>query len=194
MTFKRIFSPNISESTRFCWTLGSQERRVLCFEKGTLFPDSFVLPWKRPSWERLKGLETTSQRALLGNMANTEHSSCSYVNFVKIVRRNKYLWLLASKANAMCAHSGLQTIVLFGNTVYSSQSLLIRLNSYAAMEGLLLLKTWPWHQDLTPLCCILAPQLAQHKTLGRLSSFVHSFIKTKTRTRCISLYSRNTHW
>jgi hypothetical protein len=77
VTFKRIFSPDILDSTRFCWTLGSQVRRVLCFEKGTLFPDSFVLPWKRPYWEHLKGLEATSQNALLGNMANAEHKSLS---------------------------------------------------------------------------------------------------------------------
>ena len=126
VTFKRIFSPNIWESTRFCWTLGSQERRVLCFEKGTLFPYSFVLPWKRPSWERLKGLETTSQRVLLGNMANAEQQ------LVKIVPRNKHLWLFASKANAI---SDIRTP---NRWILHTKS---PLNFYfAAMESLLLLE------------------------------------------------------
>jgi hypothetical protein len=35
--------------------LGSHDRRVFFFEKGTLFPYCFVFPWNRPSCDRLKG-------------------------------------------------------------------------------------------------------------------------------------------
>lgn len=137
VTFKRIFSPNIWESTRFCWTLGSQERRVLCFEKGTLFPDSFVLPWKRPSWERLKGLETTSQRALLGNMANAETTAvcqncAKEQSFVSVCIKGLCHLFWAGRPNS--------------ESLFSSGFCTLKtpLNFYsAAMEGLLLLERGP---------------------------------------------------
>lgn len=64
-----INSCKTSEKSRLEWTFGSQVRRVLCFEKGTLFPYCFILPWKRPSWERLNGALTISNRGKEGNMA-----------------------------------------------------------------------------------------------------------------------------
>lgn len=66
----RIKSPIMSDCSRLCWILGSQVRRVLCFEKGTLFPYCFILPWNKPCWDRLKGWDTTSHNALLGNIGD----------------------------------------------------------------------------------------------------------------------------
>ena len=68
----RIRSPIISDCNRLCWTLGSQVRRVLCFENGTLFPYCFILPWNKPCWDRLNGWDTTSHNALLGNIGDGE--------------------------------------------------------------------------------------------------------------------------
>ena len=68
----RIKSPIISDCNRLCWTLGSQVRRVLCFENGTLFPYCFILPWNKPCWDRLKGWDITSHNALLGNIGDGE--------------------------------------------------------------------------------------------------------------------------
>ena len=49
---------------------GNQVLRVFFFEKGTLLPYSFVFPWKRPSWDRLKGRDTASKSlGILGNIA-----------------------------------------------------------------------------------------------------------------------------
>jgi hypothetical protein len=45
-------------------------RRVLCFECGTLFPYCLVLPWKRPSWERRKGVEILDSEASIGGVEN----------------------------------------------------------------------------------------------------------------------------
>jgi hypothetical protein len=45
-------------------------RRVLCFECGTLFPYCLVLPWKRPSWERRKGVEILESEARIGGVEN----------------------------------------------------------------------------------------------------------------------------
>ena len=74
VSLTRIRSPIISEGNRLCWTLGSQVRRVLCFEKGTLFPYCFILPWNKPCWDRLKGWDTTSHNVLLGNIGDGENS------------------------------------------------------------------------------------------------------------------------
>ncbi len=68
VSFIRKFCPRVSEKRRLLWTFGSHVRRVLCFELGTLFPYCFILPWNRPSCERLKGVLTTSQRGIEGNM------------------------------------------------------------------------------------------------------------------------------
>jgi hypothetical protein len=53
--FTRTISPRASEKRRLLWMLGSQDRRVLFLENGTLFPYCFVFPWNRPSCDRLNG-------------------------------------------------------------------------------------------------------------------------------------------
>ena len=75
----RINSPIISECNRLCWTFGIQVRRVLCFEKGTLFPYCFILPWNKPCWDCLKGWDTTSHNALLGNIGYGGNGKCVIV-------------------------------------------------------------------------------------------------------------------
>ena len=55
VSFTRTCSPSTSEKRRLDCTLGSQVRRVFFLEKGTLLPYCLILPWKRPSWARLKG-------------------------------------------------------------------------------------------------------------------------------------------
>ena len=143
VTFKRIFSPNILDSTRFCWTLGSQVRRVLCFEKGTLFPESFVLPWKRPSWERLKGLETISQSALLGNMANAK------------VRNT---WVSSKLCRGICDYLYQRPMAFV--LQWPNRSHLI---TQSLFEFLLcchrkrsIVKTWPWLNYLSMRCSCTA--------------------------------------
>lgn len=74
VTLTRIFSPRVSENSRLRCTFGSHVRRVLCFEKGTLFPYCFVLPWKRPSCERLNGCETTENTGKLENICSVRSS------------------------------------------------------------------------------------------------------------------------
>lgn len=100
VSFIRIFCPSISEYMRFCWTLGSHERRVLCFEKGTLFPYCFIFPWKRPFWERLKGWETTSHNVLLGNIMAWSSSSTVAVTSARAF----YLALLRINLIGVCWH------------------------------------------------------------------------------------------
>ena len=52
---------------------GSHDRRVLCFENGTLFPNCFILPWNSPNCARLKGPETASiSLGRVGSMAKDE--------------------------------------------------------------------------------------------------------------------------
>ena len=81
VTLTRIFSPRISENSRLRCTFGSHVRRVLCFEKGTLFPYCFVLPWKRPSCERLNGCETTENTGKLENICSVRSSLCKLENW-----------------------------------------------------------------------------------------------------------------
>lgn len=57
VTVVLISLPMISEYSDLLCELGSHVRRVLCFEKGTLLPYNFVLPWNSPSAARLKGWE-----------------------------------------------------------------------------------------------------------------------------------------
>jgi len=69
VSFTRTVSPRASEKRRLDWTLGSHALRVFFFEKGTLFPYCFVLPWKRPSCDRLKGwLSAAAKDDKEGNM------------------------------------------------------------------------------------------------------------------------------
>ena len=63
VTLISTFRPKASDARRLFCTLGSQLRRVFFFEKGTLFPYCFSFPWKRPSDERLKGVEMLARDA-----------------------------------------------------------------------------------------------------------------------------------
>jgi hypothetical protein len=47
---------------------GNHARFVFCFENGTLFPDYHIFPWKRPSWECLKGVLREASNACVPNM------------------------------------------------------------------------------------------------------------------------------
>jgi hypothetical protein len=60
-------------------TFGSQVRRVLCIECGTLFPLWTSWPWKRPSWPRLNGALKGSLDARhdrVGSMAARARVGC----------------------------------------------------------------------------------------------------------------------
>lgn len=68
-SFTRTISPRASEKRRLRWMLGSHDRRVFFFENGTLFPYCFVLPWNRPSCDRLNGwLSAAAREGKEGNM------------------------------------------------------------------------------------------------------------------------------
>lgn len=71
-----------SEKNRLLWILGSHDRRVLCMECGTLLPYCFILPWNRPSWDRLNGVLTISlssgeEKNMTGRMRSGEGEDAS---------------------------------------------------------------------------------------------------------------------
>lgn len=90
VSFVLTSPPSASEYNPLRCTLGNHVRRVFFFEKGTLLPYCTTFPPKRPSCDRLNGVETGDEKDLKqaseGNMRAKERSCSSTVKKHKISR------------------------------------------------------------------------------------------------------------
>lgn len=89
VSLTRTSPPMVSDANRLRWTFGNHVRRVLCFEKGTLFPYCLVFPWNRPSWDRLNGCETTdAENAVrVGNIVGVPREKKTVNRRTDVLRR-----------------------------------------------------------------------------------------------------------